>query len=86
MQTRKKANLIGYILRRKCLLNKLLKVVTGRRRKRDKQLLDELKEKSVCCKLKEEALDRTLWKSRSGTFYGTFLRESRTCVIPVVCV
>jgi chromosome segregation and condensation protein ScpB len=34
--------------------------VTGIRGKRRKQLLDDLKEKRVYCKLKEEALDGTL--------------------------
>jgi hypothetical protein len=35
----------------------------GRRRK---QLLDDLKEKRRYWKLKEEALDRTLWRTRFG--------------------
>jgi len=36
--------------------------VTGRRGRRRKQLLDNLKEKLWYCKLKEDALDRTqLW-------------------------
>ena len=41
----------------------------GRRRK---QLLDELKEMKGYCKLKEEALDRTLW--RTGLW-----KRLRTC-------
>jgi hypothetical protein len=36
------------------------RIVTVRRRRRYKQLLDDLKEKRVCCKLKNETLDRTL--------------------------
>jgi len=40
--------------------------VTGRRGGRRKQLLDDLKEKRGYWKLKEEALDRTLWRTRFG--------------------
>jgi hypothetical protein len=36
--------------------------VTGRRRK----LLDELKERTGYSHLKEEALDRTMWRTRFG--------------------
>jgi len=39
--------------------------VMGRRGKRCKHLLDDLKEKRVYCKFKKEALDRTLWRTRS---------------------
>ena len=39
--------------------------VAGRRGRRRKQLLDDLKEKIGYCKLKEEALDRTQWGIRS---------------------
>ena len=37
--------------------------VTGRRRKRSKQLLDGLKERRRCWKMKEGALDRSLMRS-----------------------
>jgi len=43
--------------------------VTGRRGRRRKQLLDDLKEMRAYRILKEEALDRTPWKTR---FEGTF--------------
>jgi len=36
----------------------------GRRRRRPKNLLDDFQEKREYVKLKEETLDRTLWKSR----------------------
>jgi len=36
----------------------------GRRRKRCKQLLDGLKEKGGYWKMKEETIDRTVWKIR----------------------
>jgi len=40
--------------------------VKGRRRRRCKQLLDDLKEERRCWKLKEEALDRSLWRTGFG--------------------
>jgi len=40
--------------------------VTERRERRCKQLLDDFNETRRYCKLKEEALDRTLW----GTYFG----------------
>jgi hypothetical protein len=43
--------------------------MTGRRGRRRKQLLDDLKEKKRYRKLKEEALDRTLWRTRFGREY-----------------
>jgi hypothetical protein len=68
---RRKANWIGHILRRNCLLKHMIKgklegriEMTGRRGRRRKQLLDDLKETRRYWKLKEEALDRTLWRTR----------------------
>jgi hypothetical protein len=40
--------------------------LTGRRKGRHKQLLNDLKETGRYCELKEEALDRTLWRTRFG--------------------
>jgi hypothetical protein len=45
----------------------------GRRRK---QLLDDLKEKKRYWKLKDEALDRTLWRTRFGRGYGRVVRQT----------
>jgi hypothetical protein len=39
-----------------------------------KQLLDDLKEKRRYWKLTEEALDRTLWRTRFGRGYGPVTR------------
>jgi hypothetical protein len=50
--------------------------MTGRRRKRRKQLLDDVKEKRRYWKLKEEALDRTLWRPRFGRGYGPVVRQT----------
>ena len=44
--------------------------VTGERGRRLKQLLDDLTEKKGYCRLKEEAIDRTLWRTRLGRGYG----------------
>jgi phage regulator Rha-like protein len=40
--------------------------VAGRRGRRHKQLLNDIKEKRGYWELKEEALDRTLWRTRFG--------------------
>jgi hypothetical protein len=64
---RRKASLIGHILRRNFLLKHVIEgklegriEMTGRRGRRRKQLLNDLKEKIRYWKLKEEELDRTL--------------------------
>jgi hypothetical protein len=49
---------------------------TGRRGRRRKQLMDDLKEKRRYCKLKEEALDLTLWRTRFGRSYGPVVRQT----------
>jgi hypothetical protein len=68
---RRKANWIGHILHRNCLLKHVIKgklegriEMTGIRGRRRKQLLYDLKEKRRYWKLKEEALDCTLWRTR----------------------
>jgi len=40
--------------------------VKERRGRKRKHLLDYLKKKRCCCKLKEEALDRTVWRNGFG--------------------
>ena len=70
---KQKSNWIGHILRRNGLLKQAIegKVkgemeverIRGRRRKK---LLDDLKERRGYCHLKEEALDRTMWRNRFG--------------------
>jgi hypothetical protein len=80
---RRKANWIGHILRRNCLLKHVIEgnleeriEVMGRRGRRRKQLLDDLKEKKRYWKLKEEALDRTLWRTRFGRGDGPVVRQT----------
>jgi hypothetical protein len=50
--------------------------VTGRLGKRRKQLLDYLKETRGYWKLKEEALDCTLWRTLLERGYGTVVRQT----------
>jgi hypothetical protein len=50
--------------------------MTGRRGRRRKQLLDDLKEKIRYWKLKEEAVDRTLWRTRCGRGYGPVVTQT----------
>ena len=50
--------------------------VKGRRGRRRKLLLDELKEKNGCCKSKEEAPDRAVWRTRFGRGYGPVVRQT----------
>ena len=63
-----KANWIGHILRRNCLLKQVIEgkikgemEVTRRRGRRRKKQLDDLKDRRRYSHLKEEALDRTIW-------------------------
>jgi hypothetical protein len=80
---RRKADWIGHILSRNCLLKHVIEgklegriEMTGRRGRRRKQLLDDLKEKRRYWKLKEEALDRTLWRTCFGRGYGPVVRQT----------
>jgi hypothetical protein len=50
--------------------------MTGRRGRRRKQLLDDLKKKRRYWKLKDDALDRTLWRIRFGRDYGPVVRQT----------
>jgi hypothetical protein len=50
--------------------------MTGRQGRRSKQLLDDIKEKRRYWKLKGEALDGTLWRTRFGREYGPVVRQT----------
>ena len=72
-----KANWIGHILRRNCLVKQIIEgkikgqiEVTRRRGRRGKKLLDDLKDRRGYCQLKEEALDRAMWRNRFGRDFG----------------
>jgi hypothetical protein len=47
----------------------------GQRGRRLKQLLDDLKEKRGHCKLKQEKLDRTVWRTGFGISDGLVVRQ-----------
>jgi hypothetical protein len=67
---RTKANWIGRILHRNCLLKHGRIEVVGRQGRRRKQLLGDLQNTRGYCKLKEEALDRNRWRTRFGRGNG----------------
>jgi hypothetical protein len=80
---RREANWIGHILRRNGLLKHVIEGkiegridVTGRGGRRSKKLLDEFKRKRECWKLKEEALDRILWRTRYGRGNGAAAEQT----------
>jgi len=80
---KRKANWIGHILRRNCLLQWVIEgkikggiEVTGRRGRRRRKLLDDLKEGRGYSHLKEEALDRTMWRARFGRVFGPVVRQT----------
>jgi hypothetical protein len=50
--------------------------VTGRRERRRRKLLDDLKEWTGYSNLKEEALDRTMWMTCFGRGFGPVIRQT----------
>jgi len=50
--------------------------VRGSRVRRRKQLFEDLKDKRGYWTLKEEALDRTLWRTRCGRGCGALVRQT----------
>jgi len=81
--SKRKANWIGHILCRNCLLQGVNEgkikggiEVTGRRGRRRKKLLDDLQERRGYSHLKEEALDRTVWRARFGRGFGPVVRQN----------
>ena len=80
---KRKANWFGHILRRNCLLKQVIEGkikaemdVTRRRGRRRKKLLDDLKDRRGYSHLKEEALDRTMWRYRFGRGFGPVVRQT----------
>jgi hypothetical protein len=81
--SKRKANWIGHILHRKCLLWQVIEEkikggieVTGRRGRRRGKLLDYLKERRGYSHLKEEALYRTMWTARFGRGFELVVRQT----------
>ena len=80
---KRKANWIGHILRRNCLLKQVIEgkikeeiEVTRRRGRKRKKLLDNLKDRRGYSHLKEEALYRTMWRNRFGGGFGPVVRQN----------
>ena len=80
---KREANWIGHILRRNCLLKQVIEgkikgemEVTRKRGRRRKELLDDLKDRRGYCHLKEEALDRTMWRNRFTGGFGPVVRQN----------
>jgi len=90
---KRKANWTGHILRRNCLLQRVIEgkiqggiEVTGRRGRRCRKLLDDLKERIGYSHLKEEALDRSMWRSRFGRGFGPVVRQTTKWMNPTECI
>jgi hypothetical protein len=80
---KRKAIWIGHILRRNGLLKRVIEgklkggiEVRGRRGRRRRKLLDDLKERKGYSHLKEEALYRTMWRAGFGRGFGPVVRQT----------
>jgi sugar-specific transcriptional regulator TrmB len=70
---------IVHNLRRNCLLKQVIKgKINGETEvtRRHRKLLDDLTDKRGYSHLKEEALDRTLWKAHFGRGFGPVIRQT----------
>jgi len=81
--SKRKANWIDHILRRNCLLQQVIEAkikggieVKRRRGRRSRKLRDNLKESKGYSHLKEEALDRSMWRARFGRGFGPVVRQT----------
>ena len=80
---KRKANLVGHIFRRNCLLKQVIEgkikgemEVIRRRGRRRKKLLDDLKDRRGYSHLKEEALDRAMWRHRFRGGFGPVVMQN----------
>ena len=80
---KQKANWIGHILCRNCLLKQVIEgmikgemEVTRRQGRRRKKILDDLKDRRGYSHLKKEALDRTVWRNRFRGGFGPVVRQN----------
>ena len=81
--SKRKAKWIGHILRRNCLRQRVIErkiqrriEVTGRRGRRRRRLLGDLKERIGYSHLKEEAPDRTMWRARFRRGFENVVRQT----------
>jgi hypothetical protein len=80
-EKRRNANWIGHILPWNCLLKHIIEgkiagriEVTGKRGRKHKQLLVDLKKDRICWKLTVEPLNSTLWRTGFKSGYGLAVR------------
>jgi hypothetical protein len=80
---KQKANWIDHILRRNCLLQRVIErkiqggiEVTGRQGRRRTKLLDDLEERREYSCLKEEALDHIIWTACFGRGFRPVVRQT----------
>ena len=80
---KRKANWIGHILLRNCLLKQVIEgkikediQVTRRQGRRRKKLLDDLKDRRGYSHLKDDALDRHMWRDRFGRGFEPVVRQT----------
>jgi len=59
--------------------------MTGRRRRRSKQIMNDLKGRTGYWNLKGEALDRTLWRTRIAKCYGPVVRQTTELMEERIC-
>jgi hypothetical protein len=81
--SKRKANWVGHILRRNCLLRQVIEgkikgriEMTRRRGRMRRELLDDLKETRGYAHLKEKALDCTMWIACFGRGFGPVVRQT----------
>jgi hypothetical protein len=81
--SKNKANSIGHVLCTNCLLKYVVEgkikgriEVAGKQRRRGKQLLDDLTERTEYWKLEEEALDRIMWRTGFGSDCSLVARQT----------
>ena len=78
-----KANWIGQILLRNCLLQRVIEgkikgciEMAGSRGRKRRKLLDDLKKRRGYSHLKEETLDHTVWRACFGRGFGPVVRQT----------
>jgi len=81
--SKRKEKWIGHILRRNCHLQRVIEgkikggiEVIGRRGRRRRKLLHDPKERRGYSHLKEEALDRTMWRAGFGRGFGPVVKQT----------
>jgi hypothetical protein len=62
--------------RRTGLVTFCVETVTGRKGRRRRKLLDDLKDRRGYSHWKEEALDRTMWRAGFGRVFGPVVRQT----------